>query len=89
MPAYSFDTEGSIAKARQLIKLYKERGIEPERVLIKIASTWEGINAAEQLQKEGIKCNLTLMFSLPQAVALCGSEGAIDLPLRRPDLRLV
>jgi transaldolase len=65
---YSFDTEGSIAKARQLIKLYEERKIPRERVLIKIASTWEGINAAEQLQKEGIKCNLTLMFSLPQAV---------------------
>ncbi len=65
---YSFDTEGSIAKARQLIKLYQERGIPRERVLIKIASTWEGINAAERLQKEGIKCNLTLLFSLPQAV---------------------
>jgi transaldolase len=65
---YSFDTEGSIAKARQLIKLYEERKIPRERVLIKIASTWEGINAAEQLQKEGIRCNLTLMFSLPQAV---------------------
>jgi transaldolase len=65
---YSFDFEGSIQKARQLIKLYAERGIERERVLIKIASTWEGINAAERLQKEGIKCNLTLMFSLPQAV---------------------
>src|SRR5438046_3122144 len=64
----SFDFEGSIAKARQLIKLYEERKIPRERVLIKIASTWEGINAAEQLQKEGIKCNLTLMFSLPQAV---------------------
>lgn len=65
---YSFDTEGSIQKARQLIKLYKECGIGPDRVLIKIASTWEGINAAEQLQKEGIKCNLTLLFSLPQAI---------------------
>ena len=65
---YSFDTEGSIAKARQLIKLYEERKIPRERVLIKIASTWEGINAAEQLQKEGIRCNLTFMFSLPQAV---------------------
>jgi transaldolase len=64
----SFDLEGSIKKARQLIKLYAERKIPRERVLIKIASTWEGINAAEQLQKEGIKCNLTLMFSLPQAV---------------------
>jgi len=65
---YSFDTQGSIKKARQLIKLYEERKIPRERVLIKIASTWEGINAAEQVQKEGIKCNLTLMFSLPQAV---------------------
>ena len=65
---YSFDVEGSIAKARQLIKLYKEQGIDRERVLIKIASTWEGLAAAEQLQKEGIKCNMTLLFSLPQAV---------------------
>src|SRR5467141_3457156 len=64
----SFDIEGSIKKARQLIKLYQERKIPRERVLIKIASTWEGLNAAEQLQKEGIRCNLTLMFSLPQAV---------------------
>ena len=70
----SFDVEGSMNKARQLIKLYKERGIEPERVLIKVASTWEGINAAEQLQKEGINCNLTLMFSLPQAVR-CAEAG--------------
>src|SRR5437660_4974746 len=62
----SFDVEGSIKKARQLVKLYEERKIPRERVLIKIASTWEGINAAEQLQKEGIRCNLTLMFSLPQ-----------------------
>jgi len=64
----SYDVEGSITKARRLIKLYEERKIPRERVLIKIASTWEGLNAAEQLQKEGIKCNLTLMFSLPQAV---------------------
>jgi transaldolase len=64
----SFDVDGSIRKARQLVKLYEERGIPRERVLIKVASTWEGINAAEQLQKEGIRCNLTLMFSLPQAV---------------------
>src|SRR5213596_1958251 len=64
----SYDVEGSINKARQLVKLYEERKIPRERVLIKIASTWEGLNAAEQLQKEGIKCNLTLMFSLPQAV---------------------
>ena len=64
----SYDVEGSINKARRLIKLYEDRKIPRERVLIKIASTWEGLNAAEQLQKEGIRCNLTLMFSLPQAV---------------------
>ncbi len=64
----SYDVEGSINKARRLVKLYEERKIPRARVLIKIASTWEGLNAAEQLQKEGIKCNLTLMFSLPQAV---------------------
>jgi transaldolase len=65
---YSFDVEGSIRKARLLIKLYEEQGIGRERVLIKIASTWEGLIAAEELQKEGIKCNMTLPFSLPQAV---------------------
>jgi transaldolase len=64
----SYDVEGSIKKARTLIKLYEERKIARERVLIKIASTWEGLLAAEQLQKEAIRCNLTLMFSLPQAV---------------------
>jgi transaldolase len=74
---YSFDTEGSICKGRQLIKLYEERKIPRERVLIKIASTWEGLNAAEQLQKEGIKCNLTLMFSLPQAVR--AAEAKVQL----------
>jgi transaldolase len=73
----SFDTEGSINKARQLIKLYEERKISRERVLIKIASTWEGIAAGEQLEKEGINCNLTLMFSLPQAVRC--AEGGIEL----------
>jgi transaldolase len=64
----SFNVEGSIKKARRLIELYKENGIGPERVLIKVASTWEGLLAAEQLQKEGIRCNMTLLFSLPQAV---------------------
>jgi transaldolase len=63
----SFDVEGSIAKARHLIELYEKRGIGRERVLIKIASTWEGLLAAEQLQKEGIRCNMTLLFSLAQA----------------------
>src|SRR5437763_1487537 len=73
----SFDTEGSINKGRRLIKLYEEKGIDRQRVLIKIASTWEGIKAAEVLEKENINCNLTLMFSLPQAV-LC-AEGGIEL----------
>jgi transaldolase len=70
----SFDTDGSIKKARQLIGLYEKNGISRERVLIKIASTWEGIKAAEQLQKEGINCNLTLLFSFPQAIA-CAEAG--------------
>ncbi|MDP9099746.1 MAG: transaldolase, partial [Verrucomicrobiota bacterium] len=70
----SFDTEGSINKGRQLIKLYEEKGIDRQRVLIKIASTYEGIKAGEVLEKEGINCNLTLMFSLPQAV-LCAEAG--------------
>jgi len=77
---FSFDTEGSIAKARQLIKLYEEKKIPRERVLIKIASTWEGINAAEQLQKEGIKCNLTLLFSLPQAVRCAEAKVQLISP---------
>jgi transaldolase len=70
----SFDVEGTVAKARQLISLYEEEGIGRERVLIKIASTWEGIRAAELLEGEGIHCNLTLMFSLVQAVA-CAEAG--------------
>src|SRR5437762_11462237 len=73
----SFDFEGSINKARRLVKLYEERKIPRERVLIKIASTWEGIKAAEQLQKGGIKCNLTLLFSLPQAVR--AAEAKVQL----------
>ena len=70
----SFDTEGTVAKAKELIGLYQQRGIGPERVLIKIASTWEGIRAAERLEKEGIHCNLTLLFSFAQAVA-CAEAG--------------
>jgi transaldolase len=77
---YSFDVEGSIAKARKLIELYKEHGIERERVLIKIASTWEGIKAVEQLQKEGIKCNMTLLFSLPQAVRAAEAKAQLISP---------
>jgi len=73
----SFDVEGTIKKAQQLIKLYAGKGIERERVLIKVASTWEGIMAAEQLQREGIKCNMTLLFSLVQA-ARC-AEAKVQL----------
>ncbi|HET6886590.1 MAG TPA: transaldolase [Candidatus Udaeobacter sp.] len=73
----SFNVEGSIKKAKRLIQLYEERKIPRERVLIKIASTWEGLNAAEQLQKEGIRCNLTLLFSLPQAVR--AAEAKVQL----------
>src|SRR5947209_17320190 len=73
----SYDVEGSINKARRLIQLYEERKIPQERVLIKIASTWEGLNAAEPLQEEGIRCNLTLMFSLPQAVR--AAEAKVQL----------
>jgi transaldolase len=76
----SFDVEGSIKKARQLIKLYERRKIPRERVLIKVASTWEGINAAEQLQKEGIRCNLTLLFSLPQAVRCAEAKVQLISP---------
>ena len=70
----SFDSQGTIDKARKLIGLYKDRGVDKERILIKIASTWEGIKAAEQLEKEGINCNLTLLFSFAQAVA-CAEAG--------------
>ena len=72
----SFDRDGSIAKARQLIELYQQAGIGKERVLIKMASTWEGIKAAEQLEKEGINCNLTLLFNFTQAVA-AADAGAL------------
>ena len=73
----SFNTQGTLDKARHIIGLYEKAGIGRERVLIKIASTWEGIKAAEILQKEGINCNLTLLFSLAQAVAC--AEGGIKL----------
>ncbi|SIQ57062.1 transaldolase [Aeromonas sp. RU39B] len=70
----SFDTDASIAKARKLMRLYNEAGISNDRILIKLASTWEGIRAAEVLEKEGIQCNLTLLFSFAQARA-CAEAG--------------
>jgi transaldolase len=70
----SFDEEGTLTKARRLIEIYEAEGVPRERVLIKIASTWEGIQAAGQLEDEGIHCNLTLLFSLVQAVA-CAEAG--------------
>ena len=71
----SFDTRATIEKARRIIALYRARGVDPARVLIKIASTWEGIRAAEVLQREGITCNMTLLFSPAQAQA-CADAGA-------------
>ena len=73
----SYDTEGSVAKARQLVKMYNDAGITNDRILIKLASTWEGIRAAEILEKEGINCNLTLLFSFAQARA-CAEAGVIS-----------
>src|SRR5271154_88216 len=70
----SFDTTATIAKGRKLISLYEKKGIARERILIKVASTWEGVRAAELLEKEGIHCNLTLLFSFAQAVA-CAEAG--------------
>ena len=70
----SFDTEGSIAKARRFAELYESVGVPRARVLIKLASTWEGIRAAERLEREGIHCNMTLLFSFAQAVA-CAEAG--------------
>jgi transaldolase len=70
----SFDAQGTLAKAHRLIDLYRQAGIGRERVLIKIASTWEGIRAAQELEREGIHCNLTLLFSFAQAVA-CAEAG--------------
>jgi len=79
--AFSFDTQASIDKALHIIDLYKSLGIGKERILIKIASTWEGIKAAHTLQsKHGINCNLTLMFSLPQAIAAAEAGAFLISP---------
>lgn len=76
----SFDTPGTLAKARQLIGLYENQGLSRDRVLIKIASTWEGIRAAEVLEREGIHCNLTLLFSFAQAVACAEAQVRLISP---------
>jgi len=76
----SFDTQASIERARQLIAMYKRAGIDRERVLIKLASTWEGIQAAKVLQAEGIRCNMTLLFSLPQALACAQAKVQLVSP---------
>lgn len=76
----SFDTTGSISKAKEIIALYELAGISRERVLIKVASTWEGIKAAESLEKEGIHCNLTLLFSMAQAVSCAEANVTLISP---------
>jgi transaldolase len=76
----SFDTQASIEKGRKLIALYEKSGISKDRVLIKLASTWQGIKAAEQLEKEGIACNLTLLFSMAQAVACAEANVTLISP---------
>lgn len=77
---HSFDTDATLAKARRFIELYEKAGINRERVLIKIGSTWEGIRAAERLEKEGIHCNLTLLFSFAQAVACAEAKVTLISP---------
>ncbi len=76
----SFDVEGSVKKARSLIALYEKEGINRERILIKLASTWEGILAAEILEKEGIHCNMTLLFSLCQAIGCANAKATLISP---------
>jgi transaldolase len=76
----SFDTEGSLDKARKIIGLYEGNGISREKILIKLASTWEGIKAAEELEKEGIHCNLTLLFSRAQAIACAEAKVQLISP---------
>jgi transaldolase len=78
--SYSFDMRGSVDKARQLIELYQAAGVPRERILIKLGSTWEGIKAAEVLEKEGIHCNLTLLFSFAQAVACAEAKVTLISP---------
>lgn len=76
----SFDTAGTVAKAHQLIALYEAKGIDKSRVLIKVASTWEGIRAVELLEREGIHCNMTLMFGVPQAIEAAEAGATLISP---------
>ena len=76
----SFDTRATIERARRLIDLYARRGVDPARVLIKIAATWEGVRAAEVLEREGIRCNITLLFSISQAVAAAQAGATLISP---------
>ena len=76
----SFDTNAMLARGRRIIAMYRELGIERDRVLIKIASTWEGIRSAEVLEEEGIRCNLTLLFALPQAIAAAEAGATLISP---------
>jgi transaldolase len=78
--SFSFDTEGTLAKARDFIALYRKAGIDKDRVLIKIGTTWEGIRAARQLEEEGIHCNMTLLFSFAQAVAAAEAKATLISP---------
>lgn len=78
--AFSFDTEGTIAKARHTIDLYRKAGVDKERILIKVGTTWEGIRAAEILEREGIHCNMTLLFSFAQAVASAEAKVTLISP---------
>ncbi len=78
--AFSFDTEGTVAKARNYIDLYRKAGIDRERILIKVGTTWEGIRAADRLERQGIHCNMTLLFSFAQAVAAAEAKVTLISP---------
>ena len=84
----SFNTEATVEKAKQIVNTYEQSGVPKSRILIKIAGTWEGIQAVKKLESEGISCNCTLIFSLTQAVA-CAEAGAFNIPLCRENSRLV
>ena len=80
-PKFSYDIDNTLSIARKIISLYQKNNISKDRILIKIAATWEGIKAAEILEKEGIKCNMTLIFSLTQAIACAQANVTLISPL--------